>query len=116
MNNDGWNTPPLPPEPIVTDVASSFRKKSNAIDWAALPPDKASSIACSPRPSTPESTSPSVPTISPPTTGIHNWGGKRRAVKRSSVQYSTWMKATPPHATSPPRIAYSGISVACSRR
>ena len=94
----GRKTPPLPPEPSVTEVATNFRASSTNIVRVATPPTSTSSITPSPSPSTPESASVSSPTISPPSAGSRMRGGKRRSSKRSSVQKKKRMKAT---ATAP---------------
>ena len=87
MNSVGKKTPPLPPEPTVIEVATSFSASSISIVLTGSLPTSARSRASSRIPRMLSSNSASAPTSAPPTAGSSQLGaafGSR--AKRSSVQ------------------------------
>ena len=85
ISSEGPKAPPEPPEPIVTEVATSLSATTSKSAAAAVSPLTAASSASWLSPSTRRSASASAPTASPPSAGRSSAGTGSRA-KRSSLQ------------------------------
>ena len=85
MASAGENTPPEPPDPSVTDVASIFAKTSASSRRPGKRPAKASLASQWPSPSTCGTARASRPTSRPPRAGRSAGCQPRRASKNRSA-------------------------------